>query len=191
MSVASELEARSESKCELCKATESLSVFLVSPGENETIDNTIMVCGKCLAQLNESEARDSNHWRCLNDTIWSEVPAVKVQAYRILHSLRAEGWPQDLLDMMYMEESELKWAQATLLQEGEAAVVHKDSNGVILANGDTVVLIKDLDVKGGGFTAKRGTAVRNISLVADNAEQIEGKVNGQQLVLLTKFLKKS
>ncbi|MEQ8413236.1 MAG: PhnA domain-containing protein [Imperialibacter sp.] len=191
MSVASELEARSESKCELCQATENLSTFLVSPGENETVDNSILVCGKCQAQLDQSEASDSNHWRCLNDTIWSEVSAVKVQAYRILYDLRAEGWPQDLLDMMYMEESELKWAQATLMQDGEVAVVHKDSNGVTLANGDTVVLVKDLDVKGGGFTAKRGTAVRNISLVVDNAEQIEGKVNGQQLVLLTKFLKKS
>ncbi|MEQ9098927.1 MAG: PhnA domain-containing protein [Imperialibacter sp.] len=191
MSVASELEARSESKCELCQATESLSVFLLSPGENETIDNSILVCGKCQAQLSETEPADPNHWRCLNDTVWSEVSAVKVQAYRILHGLRAEGWPQNLLDMMYMAESELKWAQATLMQDGEVAVVHKDSNGVTLANGDTVVLVKDLDVKGGGFTAKRGTAVRNISLVADNAEQIEGKVNGQQLVLLTKFLKKS
>ncbi|WP_416864812.1 MAG: PhnA domain-containing protein [Imperialibacter sp.] len=191
MSVASELEARSESKCELCQATENLSVYLVSPGESETLDNSILVCGKCQAQLNESEPADPNHWRCLNDTIWSEVSAVKVQAYRVLHGLRGEGWPQDLLDMMYMEETELKWAQATLMQDGEVAVVHKDSNGVTLANGDTVVLVKDLDVKGGGFTAKRGTAVRNISLVADNAEQIEGKVNGQQLVLLTKFLKKS
>jgi len=52
-------------------------------------------------------------------------------------------------------------------------------------------LIKDLNVKGGGFTAKRGTAVRGISLVADNAEHIEGRVSGQQIVILTKFVKKS
>jgi len=109
----------------------------------------------------------------------------------MLYSRRHLGWPQDLLDMIYLEDEDLKWAQATLLAEGEVAVVHKDSNGALLATGDTVVLIKDLDVKGGGFTAKRGTAVRNITLVAENAEQIEGKVNGQQLVLLTKFVKKS
>jgi protein PhnA len=70
-------------------------------------------------------------------------------------------------------------------------VTHKDSNGTILQAGDTVVLIKDLDVKGGGFTAKRGTAVRSITLVEGNAEQIEGRVNGQQIVILTKFVKKS
>jgi protein PhnA len=68
---------------------------------------------------------------------------------------------------------------------------HIDSNGVVLQAGDTVVLVKDLDVKGAGFTAKRGTAVRGISLVADNPEHIEGRVNGQQIVILTKFVKKS
>jgi len=53
-----------------------------------------------------------------------------------------------------------------------------------------VVLIKDLKVKGAGFTAKRGTAVRNISLVHDNAEHIEGKINGQKIVILTQYVKK-
>ena len=46
-------------------------------------------------------------------------------------------------------------------------------------------------VKGANFTAKRGTAVRDISLVADNEAQIEGRVNGQRIVILTKFVKKS
>ena len=52
-------------------------------------------------------------------------------------------------------------------------------------------LIKDLPVKGAGFTAKRGTAVRGISLVADNAAHIEGRVEGQRIVILTAFVKKS
>ena len=135
---------------------------------------------------------DANHWHCLNDSMWSPVPAVQVMAWRLLHRLSAEGWSHDLLDMLYLDEETLAWAQAT--GEGvsqDDVVKHIDSNGVVLQSGDTVVLIKDLDVKGGGFTAKRGTAVRGISLVADNPEQIEGKVNGQQLVLLTKFVKKS
>ena len=46
-------------------------------------------------------------------------------------------------------------------------------------------------MKGANFTAKRGTAVRRISLVADNAKQIEGKVDGQHIVILTEFVKKS
>lgn len=53
-----------------------------------------------------------------------------------------------------------------------------------------MVLIKDLTVKGAGFTAKRGTAVHRISLVADNAAQIEGRVEGQRIVILTEFVKK-
>ncbi|MDH5572058.1 MAG: alkylphosphonate utilization protein, partial [Gammaproteobacteria bacterium] len=104
----------------------------------------------------------------------------------------AEGWPQDLLDMLYLDEETLAWAKAT--GEGRSQnddVKHIDSNGVVLQAGDTVTLIKDLNVKGANFTAKRGTAVRGISLVADNPEHIEGRVNGQQIVILTKFVKKS
>jgi len=72
-----------------------------------------------------------------------------------------------------------------------ASVIHKDSNGNVLANGDTVTLIQDLNVKGAGFTAKRGTAVRRIRLVPDNANHIEGKVDGQHIVILTQYVKKS
>ena len=53
-----------------------------------------------------------------------------------------------------------------------------------------MVLIKDLTVKGAGFTAKRGTAVQRISLVADNPAHIEGRVEGQRIVILTEFVKK-
>jgi protein PhnA len=125
--------------------------------------------------------------------MWSQLPAVQVIAWRMLTRLRGEGWPADLLDMLYLPDETLEWAKAT--GEGneavEDAIVHKDSNGATLQAGDTVVLIKDLNVKGANFTAKRGTAVRNISLVHDNAEHIEGRVNGQHIVILTKFVKKS
>ena len=73
----------------------------------------------------------------------------------------------------------------------ENAVVHRDSNGTILQAGDTVTLIKALPVKGAGFTAKQGTAVRKISLEMDNPEHIAGRVEGQRIVILTKFVKKS
>jgi len=67
----------------------------------------------------------------------------------------------------------------------------KDSNGNPLAEGDSVVLIKDLKVKGANVTLKRGTVIKNIHLTAD-AEEIEGrtdKVKG--LVLRTEFVKKA
>jgi protein PhnA len=66
----------------------------------------------------------------------------------------------------------------------------KDSNGSLLADGDSVSLIKDLKVKGSSMVAKQGTAVRNIRLDHENAEYIEGKVDGQQIVIITQYVKK-
>ena len=135
---------------------------------------------------------DSNHWRCLNDSMWSQIPAVQVMAWRLLTRLRNEGWPQDLLEMLYLDDDTMTWAQADgdgKVENDEAK--HLDSNGAVLEAGDNVTLTKDLNVKGANFTAKRGTAVRGISLVADNPEHIEGRVEGQRIVILTKFVKKS
>jgi protein PhnA len=192
MSLDKKLHERSNSTCELCGSKNELTVYAVPPKQDENADHHALVCNTCLSQINDPASTDSNHWRCLNDSMWSEVPAVKVIAWRMLNRLKSEGWPNDLLEMLYLEEDDLKWAQST--GEGldeEDKIIHKDSNGAILTNGDTVVLIKDLEVKGGNFTAKRGTAVRNIQLVDNNAEHFEGKVEGQHIVILTKFVKKS
>jgi len=91
---------------------------------------------------------------------------------------------------MYLDEEELAFAQASddHLEESEK-VIHKDSNGAVLANGDNVVLIKDLKVKGTSMTAKH--VVRKITLDPENAEYIEGKVDGQQIVILTQYVKKA
>ncbi len=192
MSTEQDLHARSESKCELCSATDDLVVYEIPPASNSEADQCVLLCNTCQEQINDASKVDANHWRCLNDSMWSQVPAVQVMAWRMLTHLRGEGWPQDLLDMLYLDEEALAWAQA----DGDGAadddvVKHIDSNGAVLAAGDTVTLIKDLTVKGANFTAKRGTAVRNILLVADNLEHIEGRVSGQQIVILTKFVKKS
>ncbi len=191
MSIEKELQQRSGSVCELCGSEKNLQVFAVAPS-NKTLDQSIYACQTCAEQLESPEKIDINHWRCLNDSMWSAVPAVQVIAWRMLTKIKAEGWPQDLLDMLYLDEATLAWAKLGVVSEDDIAIVlHKDSNGAILLSGDTVVLIKDLDVKGANFIAKRGTAVRNIMLVDNNSDHIEGKVNGQQIVLLTKFVKKS
>lgn len=191
MSLETELKNRSESKCELCSATDDLNVYPVPPEAEANVNNSVLLCQNCIEQIENPEKVDVNHWRCLNDSMWSQIPAVQVMAWRMLTRLKAEGWPQDLLEMLYLDDETLNWAQASDKGEtGEDEVKHLDSNGVLLEAGDTVSLIKDLNVKGANFTAKRGTAVRNISLVADNAEHIEGKINGQKIVILTKFVKK-
>ena len=192
MSIDQALHDRSQSKCELCAASSKLASYKLPPDLSDTLDNSILVCHVCLEQIVDPTKTNSNHWRCLNDSMWSQVPAVQVMAWRLLNRIKSEGWPADLLDMMYLEDDTLKWAQAT--GEGladEDVVKHIDSNGIQLSAGDTVTLIKDLNVKGTSFVAKRGTAVRGISLVADNAEHIEGRVNGTRIVILTKFAKKS
>lgn len=188
MNLENALSERSNGCCELCGSDKNLSMLLVSPKRGEALDEVIHVCDTCKTQLEDESTVDPNHWRCLNDSMWSEVSAVKVVAYRMLHQLKEEGWPSDLLDMMYMEEEDLAWAKEGL--SSGATEKHRDSNGVILETGDSVVVIKDLNVKGSSLVAKRGTAVRNIRLVHDNPEHIEGKVEGQQIVILTKYVKK-
>jgi protein PhnA len=191
MSIEKELHNRSGSVCELCGSTKELKVYEVAPS-NGSAEKSILICETCHSQIEDSEQMNANHWRCLNDSMWSPIPAVQVMAWRMLNRLRSEGWPQDLLDMLYLDEETLEWAKATGEdKDDDDTIKHIDSNGAQLQAGDTVTLIKDLNVKGGGFTAKRGTAVRNISLVADNAEHIEGRVEGQQIVILTKYVKKS
>ncbi len=191
MSVEQQLIARSESKCELCGSKTNLDAYGVGPDADGSEAKSIYACETCRTQLADDAAVDANHWRCLNDSMWSTVPAVQVVAYRMLNQLKAEGWPQDLLDMMYLEDDVKAWAEEGIEQVDENAIKHLDANGVVLANGDSVVLIKDLNVKGSSMVAKRGTAVRNISLVWDNAEHIEGRVNSQQIVILTKYVKKT
>lgn len=189
MNFEKELMVRSGSKCELCGATDNLSSFEVSPPRSNNADDHVMVCGTCNEQLTDSEKLTPFHWHCLNDSMWSQVPAVQVVAWRMLNLLKSEGWPQDLLDMMYLEDETLSWAKAGLVDED--AIKHVDSNGNVLQNGDNVVLIKDLKVSGGGFTAKRGTVVRGIRVDPENAEYIEGKVDGQQIVIITQYVKKN
>lgn len=186
------LQKRSNNQCELCTSTANLMVYTVPPKAIENEENAILICESCHEQISDESKIDPNHWRCLNESMWSEVPAVKVVVWRMLNHLRGEGWPTDLLDMMYLEEDTLAWAKEGAASiETDDKIVHKDSNGVILEAGDTVVLIKDLPVKGSSFVAKRGTAVRRISLDHDNPNYIEGRVEGQQIVILTQFVKKS
>lgn len=182
-----ELQNRSNGSCELC-GSEATKTYVVAPKSADSVNNCVHTCTTCYDQLSGNADVDPNHWRCLNDSMWSEVDAVKVVAYRMLNSLKAEGWPNDLLEMMYLDDDTLNWAKEGLVDADSPK--HMDSNGVEIFGGDSVVLIKDLKVKGGNFTAKRGTAVRNVRLVHDNHEHIEGKVEGQTVVILTQYVKK-
>ena len=191
MSLLKKLEQRSDNTCELCGSKENLTMYQVPPSTDADENDSILICQTCSDQIENPDHVEVNHWRCLNDSMWSEVTAVQVVAWRMLTRLKSEGWPQDLLDMMYLDEENLAWAKATGEGEvDESQIIHRDVNGVVLQAGDSVVLIKDLKVKGSSLVAKQGTAVRRISLDRDNAEFIEGKVGPTQIVIITKYVKK-
>lgn len=178
------LEVRSNGVCELCGSSEGLSAYSV-PSSDGSEEQSVYICSTCKEQI-ESGELDENHFNCLNDSMWSETPAVKVMSYILLNKLGR----QDLIEMMYLEEAEQKWADTAVNAEANK-IVHKDANGVILNAGDSVVILKDLEVKGAGFTAKRGTTVTRIALPSDIDDHIEGRVNGTKIFLKTEFLKKA
>ncbi|RXR20882.1 PhnA protein [Flavobacterium amnicola] len=190
MSVVTEkrLKDRSGAVCEISGSDENLVVYLVAPKTEATPENCILITKSLKEQIENKDLMNPNDWRGLSDSMWNENLPVQIVSWRMLARLKNH----DLLDMMYLDEEALEWAKATGEDEDEEGkIVHKDSNGNILLDGDSVVLIKDLDVKGATFTAKRGAAVHNIKLVWDNAEQIEGRVEGQHIVILTQYVKKT
>lgn len=191
MTVEKALIERSNSKCELCNSTKGLSIYEVPPHINKNIDNSIFICEKCKQQLEKKEELDGKHWQCLNESMWSDIAAVQIVSWRMLNRFRNETWASEKIDMMYLDEENISWAKETGDHENDATIdLHKDCNGTQLFDGDTVVLTKSLDVKGSTLNAKLGTVVKNIKLVFDNTEQIEGKIDGQTIVILTKYLRR-
>lgn len=186
-----DLQTRSGMACELCQSTTNLTIYEVGPDAATKEEIAVYVCAKCKAQLEKKEMPDTAHWKILEQTMWSEIPAIQVLSWRMLNRLRADSWAADLLEIFYLPEEHEAWAKASGDHVNDGSVVlHRDINGAILQDGDTVVLTKSLDVKGSTLTARLGTVVKNIRLVKDNTEQIEGRVEGQQIVILTKYVRK-
>lgn len=87
-----------------------------------------------------------------------------------------------------------EWPVAAAAQPGPAedagARVVKDAHGTVLADGDAVILIKDLRLKGSSQTLKGGTKIRNIRIV-DGDHEIDCKVEGVGMMLKACYLKKA
>jgi protein PhnA len=164
-------------------------VYVLPPANERTVENSVLMAKHLNDQIENPETTDEKDWSGLSESMWSEHLPVQIVSWRMLARLKNP----DLLDMMYLDEEALEWAKATGEgeEEDENKIVHKDSNGVTLLDGDSVVLIKDLDVKGATFTAKRGAAVHNIKLVWDDANLIEGRVENQNIYILTQYVKKT
>lgn len=183
--ISEKLKQRSEGNCELCTSEKATTAFAVSPKNNDLAENEVALCDTCLAELDKKDSPE--YWRCLAGSIWNPEPSVQALSYRILYGYKNQEWAAEIIGSVDLPESVVNWA----LSAYETKELHKDANGVELVNGDSVVLTQVLNVKGANFMAPKGTMVRKIRLVPDNHEQIEGKVNDQTIVILTKFVRKS
>lgn len=191
MALTPELEARAAGACELCTATEPLQDVNLEQLEGTTEEISVAVCETCAKQLLRKDPLDPAHWQILSTTMWSEHRPVKIAAWRMLQRLKDHTWAADALELLYLDDADTALAKLSGDHTRSAEVeFHQDANGNRLEHGDTVVLIKSLDVKGSSLTAKMGTVVRNIRLDANNPNYIEGRVEGQQIVILTQYVRK-
>ncbi|WP_338722436.1 alkylphosphonate utilization protein [Devosia sp. XK-2] len=98
---------------------------------------------------------------------------------------------QDDDDYVY-DEATGEWRPASEMKQSQdaAGLVVRDASGTELVDGDAVVLIKDLKVKGAGQTLKQGTVIKSIRLT-DNPEEIDCRHDAiKGLVLRTEFVRK-
>lgn len=190
MKTSSSLLNRSDHACELCGLpSETLHAHVVPVKADEADENAAVLCDTCFQHIQEAKYDNANYFHFLTSSIWSEQPAVKVLSYKILTQLRDKTWAQEALDIAALSDEELAWANSEAAALADQ-VIHKDAYGAVLQNGDTVFLTDSLMVKGVNFTASKGTKVVKIRLVPDNPEQIEGKIEGSVIVILTKYVRK-
>lgn len=184
MAINVKLNERCGGLCELCNSLPATNEYTVSPKKDDQVENQVALCATCLSAIDKNEKGD--HWRCLEGSIWNTEPSVQALSYRLLQLCKESDWASSVIDSAELDENVIQWAMSAY----EQSAVHKDAFGNTLEHGDTVVLTQGLNVKGTSFTAAKGTIVKRIRLVSDNTEQIEGKINEQTIVILTKYVKK-
>ena len=179
---------RAAGACEVCTNTQlPLVGYDVSNAPTPGM-GLVALCTTCEGQLSGRLTVEPKHWFCLQESIWSEVPAVQVLSYRQLDALKTEGWASDALESAYLEDGLMQWAEAGLEEESDSPI-HRDMNGTQLFQGDSITLTRSLDVKGTNFTVKRGDTVKNIRL-SDDVGWVDAKVNGVEIFIKTSFVKK-
>jgi protein PhnA len=112
-----DLVRRSGSHCELCNASGTkLSIFEVPPVPKEPdFDHCIFICDTCLTQIEKPKTLNSDHWRCLNTSAWSPVPAVQVMSVLMIEQLidvtKENDWLLELKDQLYLTDDILSWIE--------------------------------------------------------------------------------
>jgi protein PhnA len=111
-----ELVRRSRSRCELCERSGVRLIVLEVPPQKEEplVDECVFVCEMCRKQIENPKKIIPSHWRCLNHSLWSEIPAVQVVSYRMLtHLASRERWAEELLENAYLDPETEAWAKKT------------------------------------------------------------------------------
>jgi protein PhnA len=110
-----ELTRRSGSKCELCLASGTkLNVFEIPPSSGEPdSERCVFICGTCLSGIFEP-VKLNDHWRCLNEAIWSEVKSVKILSLIILKKISSKNsWAGDIIEEVYLDEDDEEWVSSS------------------------------------------------------------------------------
>lgn len=183
-SLSSELSNRAAGICELCGQHPAIKAFSVTGKSSDKLDQLVALCEQCVDQIDANDA--TYHKPCLEGSIWNPEKSVQALSYRLLQRYKDQSWASDMLGSISYDEETIEWAMSGV----QTSIAHVDAFGNVLQNGDNVVLTQALDVKGMNFTASKGTVVKRIKLIHDNAEQIEGRVNEQSIIILTKYVKK-
>ncbi len=111
------LARRSGSKCELCGAAGvSLEIFEVPPVKAEPDqERCVFLCNICSGSIAAVRKKSTDHWRCLNEKVWSDIPAVKILSVMILREISGrQSWAGELLEDVYLDDDEETWAAAGL-----------------------------------------------------------------------------
>ncbi len=116
--IGKDLARRARSKCELTGASGvSLRPYEVPPVAAEPdIGRTLLISEACHEVLEFPKRLQGREWQCLAEMVWSELPAVQVVAWRMLHELaKREDWARDALDGVFLDEEVETWAKSALL----------------------------------------------------------------------------
>ena len=113
-----------------------------------------------------------------------------VSGWKTLHTFRDHTYPDG--DQFVCADCGHEWpaTASAAADDNDADAVVKDANGTVLADGDAVVLIKDLKFKGSSTTLKQGTKVKSIRLVGGDHE-VDCKMDAGNFMLKACFLRKA
>ncbi|MES2657386.1 MAG: phnA protein [Verrucomicrobiota bacterium] len=116
--IGKDLARRAKSKCELTGAAGvSLRPYEVPPvGEDPDIDKTLLVSEACLEVLEHPARLKGREWQILAETVWSELPATQVVAWRMLNQLaKTEDWAREVIEEVFLDEEVEEWAKSAEL----------------------------------------------------------------------------